>query len=93
MNITPFKFSSLNVIFIAPECHCHKNVSSQFIEEALGNSRRYSVGVQLYMTYFNDKFKISAWLMAKAEIISIVTSPVDAPVSNITVFSMFDTCS
>ena len=32
-------------IFIDPECYCHKNVSLQFIEEALGNSCRYSVGV------------------------------------------------
>ena len=33
------------IIFIDPECYCHKNVSPQFIEEALGNSLRYSVGV------------------------------------------------
>ena len=39
MNITPFTLSSLNVHnFIDPKCYCHKNVSPQFIEEALFNS-------------------------------------------------------
>ena len=33
------------IIFIDPECYCHKNVSPQFIEEALGNTCRYSIGV------------------------------------------------
>ena len=33
------------IIFIDPECYCHKNVSPQFVEEALGNSWRYIAGV------------------------------------------------